>query len=332
MPRIEQHELFEAIKKGLKKHGMDEEVAAGCAELLVKNSIDGIYSHGVNRYPRLISYLDKGYIKPQNKPEYMESYGAVEIWDGNLGVGNTNAKICMDRAISLARKNGIGCVALRNTNHWMRGGAYGLQAADAGCIGICWTNTQPNMPTWGAKDRRIGNNPLIICLPKENGHVMVDAAMAQFSYGAIEDAKLAGRQLPVPGGYDSKGNITTDPAEIEKTWRVLPIGYWKGSGFSIALDLIAGCLSKGNTTFRVGQLGEDEYALSQIFIAIDIQHIAPECSTIIEETIADIKNSERTNEREKILYPGEKEYLTRLDNLEKGIPVNDEIWDKILNT
>ena len=47
------------------------------------------------------------------------------------------------------------------------------------------------------------------------------------------------RQLPVPGGYDTNGNITTDPAEIEKTWRVLPMGYWKGSGISIALDLIA---------------------------------------------------------------------------------------------
>ena len=30
--------------------------------------------------------------------------------------------------------------------------------------------------------------------------------------------------------------INLDPAEIEKTWRVLPMGYWKGSGISIALD------------------------------------------------------------------------------------------------
>ena len=243
MTRIRQPDLFEALKKGLQKHGVGEQVAADCAQLLVENSLDGIYSHGVNRYPRLISYLDKGYIRPQNRPECVESFAALEVWDGNLGMGNTNAKICMERAIQLSRQYGIGCVALRNTNHWMRGGAYGLQAADAGCIGICWTNTQPNMPAWGAKDRRIGNNPLIISIPKENGHIMVDAAMAQFSYGAIESAKLAGKQLPVPGGYDSQGKITTDPAEIEKTWRVLPIGFWKGSGFSVALDLIAACLS-----------------------------------------------------------------------------------------
>lgn len=330
MPRLKAEEVFRVLKQGLIRNGVDEETAQASAELLTQNSLDGIYSHGVNRYPRLISYLKKGYIKPDQKPTCVASFGALEKWDGNLGMGNTNAKLAMARAIELAHQYGIGCIAMRNTNHWMRGGAYGLQAADAGCIGICWTNTQPNMPAWGAKDRRIGNNPLIMCIPKKDGHVMVDGAMAQFSYGAIEGAELAGRQLPVVGGYDTKGNLTTDPAEIEKTWRVLPIGFWKGSGFSIAMDLIAACLSDGNTTCRVGRLGEDEYALSQVLIAIDMQKTTANSDRIIHEVIADIKGSVRMNEGTEILYPGEKEYRTRLDNQKNGIPVNDEVWAQIL--
>jgi 3-dehydro-L-gulonate 2-dehydrogenase len=99
MPRINKQEVFEALKKGLEKHRVGEEVAISCAWLLVENSLDGIYSHGVNRYPRLISYLDKGYIKPDNHPECVETFGAFEIWDGNLGMGNTNAKICMARTV-----------------------------------------------------------------------------------------------------------------------------------------------------------------------------------------------------------------------------------------
>ena len=65
----------------------------------------------------------------------------------------------------------------------LRGGTYGLQADDTGCLGICWSNTQPNMPAWGGRDRRIGNNPLIAALPRDGGHVVVGMAMAQFSYG-----------------------------------------------------------------------------------------------------------------------------------------------------
>ena len=75
----------------------------------------------------------------------------------------------MARAIALARAHGIGCVALANTNHWMRGGSYGWQAADAGVIGICWTNTLANLPPWGAADPRIGNNPLVIAVPRAAG-------------------------------------------------------------------------------------------------------------------------------------------------------------------
>jgi 3-dehydro-L-gulonate 2-dehydrogenase len=322
--------MIEEFTRVLVKYGFEEKKARINAEIFAQNSLDGIYSHGVNRFPRVISYLQKAYIKPENDPECIQSFGALEKWDGNLGMGNTNAKICMDRAIELAHQFGIGCVALRNTNHWMRGGAYGLQAANAGCIGICWTNTQPNMPAWGATDRRIGNNPLIMCVPKENGHLMVDGAMAQFSYGAIEAAKLAGRQLPVPGGFDSNGNLSTDPAEIEKSWRVLPIGYWKGSGFSILLDLIAACLSDGNSTYRVGQLGEDEYAVSQVFIALDVKRITPENGRLVDEVIQNVKESVRVDDEKEILYPNEREYQTRLDNMANGIPVNEDIWRQIL--
>jgi len=332
MLRIKKDELLRVLKQGLQNNGVKEQVAENSAQLMLQNSLDGIYSHGVNRYPRIISYLKKGYIKPDNKPECVQAFGALETWDGNMGMGCTNAKICMDRAIELAHEHGIGCVAIRNTNHWLRGGAYGLQAADAGCIGSCWTNTQPNMPAWGAKDRRIGNNPLIMCLPKKDGHIMVDGAMAQFSYGAIEAAKMDGRQLPVPGGYDSKGNITTDPEEIEKTWRVLPIGYWKGSGFSVLMDLIAACLSDGNSTYKVGCLSEDEYALSQVMIAIDMKKTIHEPEALINEVLGDIKASDRIDATKEILYPGEKEYMTRLDNLANGIPVNDEVWNQIISS
>ena len=41
---------------------------------------------------------------------------------------------------------------MRYTNHWMRPGAYGLDAADAGCIAVLWTNTVPNMPPWGGDE------------------------------------------------------------------------------------------------------------------------------------------------------------------------------------
>lgn len=56
--------------------------------------------------------------------------GAWEQWDGHLGPGPLNAFTSMERALALAREHGLGCIALRNTNHWIRGGSYGWHAAE----------------------------------------------------------------------------------------------------------------------------------------------------------------------------------------------------------
>jgi len=332
--RVSFEKMKNEFKRILIKKGFSEERADASAELFTQTSCDGVYSHGYVRFPRVIEYIDKGYIDIDAVPSKVEGMGAFEKWDGNTGMGNLNAKFCMDRAIDLAKTNAIGCVALKNTNHWLRGGSYGWQAADAGCIGICWTNTMPNMPAWGAKDSRIGNNPLILAVPREGGHVVVDLAMAQFSYGKLEVTKLNDEQLPVPGGYDSQGNITKDPEEIEKTGRVLPIGYWKGSGMSILLDLIATILSGGNSTYNLGKIGNGvEYNLSQIFIAIDTTKVSDNefLKTAVNEVLNNIKTSERVHENNEIYYPGERTLNTRKKNFEAGIPVDEKRWKAIEN-
>jgi 3-dehydro-L-gulonate 2-dehydrogenase len=329
--RIKYEDMKEEFKRVLIKKGFSEKRAEEAAISFTNNSCDGIYSHGVNRFPRVVEYVERGYIRANTAPEKINSFGAIERWDGNLSLGNLTAKRCMDRAMELASEFGIGCVALKNTNHWMRGGEYGWQAADKGYIGILWTNTQPNMPAWGAKDRRIGNNPIILALPREEGPVVVDMAMSQFSYGKIETYRMEGMELPVPGGFDKEGNITNDPKTIEETWRVLPIGYWKGSGLSIVLDLIASMLSGGNTTYDVGKLGEDEYALSQVFIAIAPEKLGnrSEMEEKINETIQYIKNSDSATNGAEVYYPGERTLNTRMENLKLGIPVEKGVWNKI---
>ena len=329
--RIKYEELENKFKEILESRGFSEDNAKAAAGVFAKNSLDGIYSHGVNRFPRVISYLDKGEKDPSAIATVELKMGAFERWNGHRGFGPLNATLAMDRACELAKENGIGIVALGNNNHWMRGGSYGWQAADKGCIGICWSNTMPNMPAWGGKDRKIGNNPFIMAVPRSNGaHVVVDCAVSQFSYGKIEEARLKGQQLPVPGGYDTEGNLTTDPAEIEKTWRVLPMGYWKGSGISILLDVVATVLTNANSVADIGTFG-DEVGLTQIMIAIDPSkaNTVEVTDSIVERIIDDIKSSEPVKEGGEVFYPGEMELRTRRDNYENGIPVIDEVWEKI---
>jgi 3-dehydro-L-gulonate 2-dehydrogenase len=332
--RISYEDMIKEFTRILMNKGFDEERALASAKIFADTSLDGVYSHGYIRFPRVIEYIDKGYIKVDAVATKVDGMGALERWDGNQGMGNLNAQLCMDRAIELAKSHGIGLVALGNTNHWMRGGTYGWQAASEGCIGICWTNTSPNMPAWGGIDKKIGNNPFVLSIPRSNGnHVVVDLAMAQYSYGKLETTRLESEQLPYPGGFDKEGNLTNDPSAIEETGRVLPIGYWKGSGMSIALDLIANVLAMGNTVTQVGK-NETEYGLTQVMIAIDpsfVNHDKNGIEELINLVLEDVKSSVPAKEGGKVYYPGESTINRRKDNLANGIPVNEDIWNSICN-
>ncbi len=321
-------EIFRTLSGILQKIGFEMNRAELCARLFTETTCDGVYSHGLNRFPRFMRMIENGSIDIHAEPEQVAACGSLERWNGRGGAGNLNAHFSMERAISIARDGGIGCVALADTNHWMRGGSYGWQAAKAGMIGICWTNTLANLPPWGATEARLGNNPLVIAVPRQNGHVVLDMAISQFSFGALEIYRKRGEPLPADGGFDSQGNLTRDAAEIETSGRVLPIGFWKGSGLSLVLDMIAAMLAGGLATHQIPSDPERETNISQTFIAVNLPALDRSGFT---EQLADqiIANLKTTDEGAKVRYPGEKTLLTRRENMKNGIPVDSAVWDEI---
>jgi 3-dehydro-L-gulonate 2-dehydrogenase len=245
--------------------------------------------------------------------------------------GPLNALHATERAVSLASENGIGLVTMANTNHWMRGGTYGWQAAKAGCVFIGWTNTTAIMPAWGAMDAKLGNNPLVLAIPHEGQAVVLDMAMSQFSYGAMEMALLKNENLRVQGGYTKDGELTNDPAEILASKRPLPIGFWKGAGLALLLDLLATVLSGGFPVHEISKK-EAEYGLSQVFIAVDPSRLGNHSSIAmaVAAVIEDYKLSSAEDDSKKITYPGERVMQTRQKNIAHGIPVLKSVWDSIL--
>jgi len=329
IPSAQMQSIFTGI---LKKTGFSDTKAEKCAEIFTGNSLEGVYSHGVNRFPRFVSNTRDGYIVPDAEPSLICSAGAIEQWNGNLGPGPLNAVFATKRATELADDNGIGLVALANTNHWMRGGTYGWQSAQKGYVFIGWTNTIANMPAWGAKDAHLGNNPFVLAVPYNEVAIVLDFAMTQFSYGKMEVYNGEGKQLPYPGGFDRKGKLTTDPGEILETWRPLPIGYWKGAGLSLLLDILATILSGGLSTHKITEK-KAEYSVSQVFIVISIKklHDFPAINNSIQQIINDLHQSIPEDEATLIRYPGENINKIRNENLTNGIPVNKKLWNEIIS-
>lgn len=325
MVRVPFSELLQTLAQILERKGFTPTRATECARLFAETTRDGVYSHGVNRFLRFLTMIDNGTVDIHGQPQLVLGAGALERWDGHRGPGNLNAQSSMARAMTLARQYGVGCVALGHTNHWMRGGTYGWQAADAGMIGICWTNTLPNLPAWGAATAVLGNNPMVIAVPRDGGHLVLDMAISQFSFGALASYRERGEPLPVDGGFDSKGNLSRDPAAIEESHRPLPIGYWKGAGLSLLLDAVAATLAGGLAAFQIPQDILREGDVSQIFLALNPAKLGAG-PQIADAIVRALKEAEPGAE---VRYPGEKVLKTRAENLAKGVPVDPSLWAEL---
>ncbi|MDD7202460.1 MAG: 3-dehydro-L-gulonate 2-dehydrogenase [Sphaerochaetaceae bacterium] len=329
--RVPYETMTREFERVLNKYGITGEEAKLSARLYADASADGVATHGLNRFPKFIKSIQQGAVDVTKRAVKVASFGSMERWDGQRGPGNLNAWICTQRCIELAKEHGVGVVALRGNNHWMRPGNYGIEITRHDCIGLLWTNTTPNMPAWGGKDAKLGNNPMVVAVPYRDSPVIVDVAMSMFSYGKLEKYKREGLQCPVDGGIDKDGNITRDPAKILETHQVLPIGYWKGSGLSLTLDLIAATLSGGNTTRAVGEFPY-ETGLSQFFLAFDLSQFPDreERERQIGLTLEDLQASVPVSEGGKVHYPGQGMKAKREESMRLGVPVDDGIWQTVL--
>lgn len=330
MTKIQYNELLKTFESILLKNGFNKSDSKTCAEIFAQNTLVGVSSHGVNRFPGFISLVKSGNIKPSVSPIKENSFNAFEQWNGNYGAGPLNAKLMTNRAINLADEFGIGLVALKNSNHWMRPGYYAWEAADKGYVFICWTNTIPIMPPWGAKEPAIGNNPIVLGVPRKKGNIVLDMALSQYSYGKLSNYKRDNKELPYYGGYDDEGQLTKNAGIISENFRSLPIGMWKGSGFALLLDLIATILSGGNSTFNLSKDSIDS-GMSQIYIAIDPNKFAS--NELLDRSINEIMEfylNAETDSEDPLSYPGERIIKTRDKNLKDGIKINNEIWNKVL--
>ncbi len=330
--RVPFETVKETIKKAFLNAGLTEEQAETCAQVHTESSCDGVYSHGLNRVPRFCDYVRRGWVDPAGKPELLKARGAAENYDGHLGIGILNAQFAMDRAIELAKAHGIGMVALRNTTHWMRGGSYAWRAADAGYMGMCWINTESCMPLWGSKEPSVGNNPFCIGIPHKDGNIVLDMAMSQYAYGKLQVMRLAGKQLPYPGGFDKDGNLTSDPGAIEESMRILPTGYWKGSGMAIVLDMAAALLSNGKSGDQIhadtaGSCG----GCSQIFIAFDpyLFSTKEEAEEMLTRRIQCVHDAAPEREGGRVSYPGERTVSTRDEHRKNGVEVDESVWAEV---
>ena len=325
-------EAVEKMAKGLSRY-LPEEMAKSFAEIFAGNSLDGVYSHGMNRFQRYLDDMQSGFCDASVlEAKKVSGFGGFEVWDGQFGVGPLIAQQVTRRAIDLAKQHGIACVALRNNSHWLRAGRYGLMMAEEGMMGICMTNTCMNLVAYGAKEPSTGNNPITIAIPRKAGPLVMDMAVSQYAFGKLEIMAQEGKMLDTPCGYDEAGRETANPADIVKSGLMMPMALWKGSALSMMIDMMVSMASLGRSSLEIGKPSDGEKGMSQLFICLNPKAVVDmdEADAKLEETIAFLGGLETREGMNGVHAPGENLEKIRARNRQNGIPVTEATWEKIL--
>ncbi len=206
----------------------------------------GVGHHDIHNFPSRVEKLRTGQITVNPEFKLLSSFGCMENWDGNNGLGELINTHIMRRAIDLASVHGMGFCTVRNSNHYLASYPYVKQAANLGYIGLIIAKGLPSMGVPGAKGKVVGQSPIGFAFPTGNEWpVLMDICLA---YASGEDMfKKAKSNTPIPAhwGVDSEGNYTTDAGKVLRGGTKYPIGEHKGFGLAILCELLTGVMSQG---------------------------------------------------------------------------------------
>jgi len=317
--------------------GSAEEEAAIVADHLVAANLAGHDSHGVGMLPTYVRVFRQGCLVPNRELRTVADAGAVLVFDADRGVGQRMAKLAVAQGIERARTLGAAVVALRDSCHIGRIGAYGEQAAAAGMVFLGFVNVADHDPVvapFGAAEARLGTNPFCAAVPAVAGEepaVLLDMATSTIAFGKARVARNKG--LPVPEGtlLDREGRPTTDPAPMVDRFEgaLTAFGLHKGSGLAILCELLGAALTGGQTITDPMRHG---IVNNMLAILIDPARFATgERGRTAVAAVADwIRAARPAPGFDRVRLPGEPERESRARRLAEGVPIDERSLEEIV--
>jgi len=335
--------LVEFIKAIFIGAGSTADEAVAVAENLVGANLRGHDSHGVQLVPRYVEHALDGRVNPGQSMTVTRDTGPIVQLDGNMGYGQVNGPIAMKMGIAKAGEYGVAVVALRNTHHLGRIGAWGEMCAEAGFVSMHWVNATGHFPLvapFGAIDARYTTNPYCTAFPATDEHppLVLDMATSAIAMGKVVVAHNRGEPVRDGALIDADGNPTNDPGvmfqeDAAKRGALLPVGTYKGYGLALVCEMLAGALVNNGTCLPARE-AENSIVNGMLTVILDPAAIG-DAEIYRRERDAMttyVKQARPAPGFGAVMVPGDPERKALAERGAGGIPVDDTTWNQILET
>lgn len=325
--RVPADELRTLATQILMSAGLNDEHAGVVAGAFIWANLRGVDSHGVSRLPRYLELFEKGEANAHPEMKTTHPRDAVVLIDADRAPGPLALTYAMREAITVAKGTGVAWASVRGTVHTGAIGYYTSMAAAEGLAGIGIVAGVPNMGYEGARGAAVATSPLAIALPaSKHPDFVLDMATATIALGKIAQYKARGEMLPEGVAVTADGLPTVDPAEAKIP---LPVGGAKGSGMSLAFELLASGLA-GNPIVSEFHAGKKGHRQNATLIAVDISAFLPvdEFRAIVDATIDAVMALPPSGDA-AVLVPGARGAATYDERERDGVPLPPKIWAEI---
>ena len=322
-------ELLTLARAALERAGARSAMAEAAARHLVRAEEQGLPTHGMSRVPFYCAMLKNGRADGAARPRMAAEKAAVCLIDNADGLPYESCAWAIDEVVQRARRNGIGFAGIRNSAHVGVLGIHLLQVAEAGMVGVAFTNSPAAIPAWGGKKALFGTDPVAFAFPRMDADpIVVDLALTTVVRGKIMMAMQKGDKIPEGWALDRDGKPTTDPKEAIEHGSLFPIGGAKGAMLALAFELVCAAL----TGAAIGPEADSFFAeqgnkprIGQAFLAIDPAALAgrdkylERVETVVRAMLAD----------EGVRLPGAKRFAAEKKLRRDGIEIADDLLARI---
>ncbi len=344
VPAAKLESFIAAIFEGA---GCDRAEAWRISTHLLGANLAGHDSHGVARVPRYVEWLQAGYVRKGQNAEVVTDGGCFALLEGHFGFGQTVAPQAVELGIERARQHGVSVIALRNAGHIGRVGDYAETAIRAGLISVHFVNVAGStlVAPFGGTERRFSTAPFSVGVPLPDRPLVLDFATSLVAEGKVLVASNGGKKLPEGALIEPDGRLSSDPHTLYGDYppvgprnpangkgAIRAFGDHKGSGLAFMCEMLAGALTGGGTAGPVKGRGRISNGMLSFYLSP--KHFGTEAEfheagrVYLDWVLA----CRPADPAQPVLAPGDKEAATRAERLAKGVPLQPDTWESILQT
>ena len=329
--------LGAAIRLVVRGFGSNDAEVEAVTGNLIEANLTGHDSHGIGMLPRYADAYQQGGLTPNQHVRTVLDAGTLLRLDGAAGFGQVIGREAMELGIARALQHGSCIVALGNSHHLGRIGAWAEQATRAGLVSLHFVNvmTRSIVAPYGGADARFGTNPFAAGIPLTGREpVILDFATSVLAQGKTRVAFNKGELVAPDCLLDDQGRPTREPrfGVNPPFGALLAFGEHKGYGLALLCELLGGALAAG-MTHHSEDVTQRRILNGMLTVLLDPAALADR-STFERETLAFIdwvKASPTREGFESVRVAGEPEREKRAQRTARGVPVDATTWNEILD-